>query len=74
MCRASHINLAEVAVIWTHDRECERYGSILDFTSQTALHSVFKEIVHCKSVCDVKSRIDKWVQITASFDHFARLA
>ena len=42
---------------------------------------VFKEILHCKAVCDVKLRIDpllltSWscVQITACFDNFACLS
>ena len=39
--RSSHANLAELAVIWTHDRD-ERHGSSLDFTSQTALLSCFQ--------------------------------
>ena len=39
-------------------RWCERYGSIVDFTSQTALHSCFQRI--SKAVCDVKSRIDPY--------------
>ena len=40
-------------------RCCERYGSILDFTSQTALHSCFQRI--SKAVWDVKSRIDPYL-------------
>ena len=33
---------------------------------------VFKEMLHCRAVCDVKSRIESlpWVQFTACFDNF----
>ena len=60
LCRASYVNLAELAVNLNPRPWYERHGSILDFTSQT--------ILQCKSVCDVKSRIDPWVQIIARFD------
>ena len=42
---------------------CERHGSILDFTSQTAsvCNAKFLWKQECKAVCDVKSRIDPWL-------------
>ena len=56
LCRASYVNVEELAVIWTHDRDVRGLFSIL--RHKLLCIPVFKEILHCKAVCDVKLRID----------------
>ena len=58
LCRASHVNLAELAVIWTHDRDVRGMDLFSILRHKLLCIPVFKEILHCKAVCDVKSRID----------------
>ena len=58
LCRASHVNLAELAVIWTHYRDVRGMGPFPSLRHKVLCNPVFKEILHCKAVRDVKSRID----------------
>jgi len=43
-------------------------GSIPDLTSQTALHACLQDLMPCKSVCDVTSRIDPRPSLAQSCD------
>ena len=57
-CRAGHVNWAELAAIWTHDRDARVMGISSILRHKLLCIPVFKEILHCKAVCDVKSRVD----------------
>ena len=45
-CHASHINLAELAVIWTHDRDVRGMGLFLILRHKLLCIPVFKAILH----------------------------
>ena len=79
ICQAicTKLSKVHVTVIWTHDRDVRGMGPFPSLRHKVLCNPVFKEILHCKAVRDVKSRIDpcfSWVQITSSFDNCARLA
>ena len=50
-----------LAVIWTHDRDVRGMGLLSILRHRLLSIPVFNEILHCKAVCDVTSRIDPWL-------------
>ena len=55
-----------------HDRASKEYGSIPGLTSQTSLllrcMHVYKDLLRCKSVCDVKPGIDQYPLLARSWN------
>ena len=61
ICRARHTKLQHVcilAVIWTHDLDPRGMGLFSILCHKLLCIPIFKEILRCKAVCDVKSRTD----------------
>ena len=50
---------SEPAVIWTHDRNVRGMGLFLILRHKLLCIPSFKEILHCKGVCEVNLRIDR---------------
>ena len=57
LCRESYVNLAELAVIRTHDHNVRGMGLFSILPHKLLRIAIFKEILNCKAACYVKSRM-----------------